>query len=190
MQAVIGKGCIACGKPLASSAWRVRGSDWKCNACRRSHRRAPTHSQRVVASSLQDRVRALVVADGAGCWIWQGRIDRHGYGRTNFGGGGRLAHRISYRAFRGEIPAGLELDHLCRNTKCCNPAHLEPVTGAENRRRQKHVSGSSEHEMCRRGHPLSGSNVASNGKGKRTCRECRRVRQRVRWLAIKKNGSN
>jgi hypothetical protein len=47
------------------------------------------------------------------------------------------AHRIAYEAFRGPIAAGLEIDHLCRNPRCCNPVHLEPVTHRENVRRGK-----------------------------------------------------
>lgn len=70
------------------------------------------------------------------CWVWQGYVDRNGYGRaydatlppkrrTDW------AHRVSYRRHRGEIPAGMELDHTCQNTLCINPEHLEPVTKAE-----------------------------------------------------------
>jgi hypothetical protein len=45
------------------------------------------------------------------------------------------AHRFAYLEFVGPIPDGLVLDHLCRNKKCVNPDHLEPVTNAENLRR-------------------------------------------------------
>jgi hypothetical protein len=51
-------------------------------------------------------------------------------------GGARSAHRFYYEQHVGPIPEGLQLDHLCRNTRCVNPAHLEPVTGAENMRRR------------------------------------------------------
>jgi hypothetical protein len=73
------------------------------------------------------------------CWIWTGvKHKRHGYGRFYVGGrGGRYiqAHRWSYEASVAPIPAGLTIDHLCRVTRCVNPTHLEPVTGAENNRR-------------------------------------------------------
>jgi hypothetical protein len=57
------------------------------------------------------------------CWIWQHYRDPAGYGRL----GAKLAHRIAYEYHRGPIPEGLQLDHLCRVTSCCNPDHLEPV---------------------------------------------------------------
>jgi hypothetical protein len=47
----------------------------------------------------------------------------------------RPAHVVMYERHVGLVPDGLELDHLCRNTSCVNPSHLEPVTHAENMRR-------------------------------------------------------
>ncbi len=56
-----------------------------------------------------------------GCWNWTASLVR-GYGQFYFGGktGGR-AHRYSYTYYKGEIPEGLTLDHLCRNRRCVNP---------------------------------------------------------------------
>lgn len=73
------------------------------------------------------------------CWVWQGRVGLAGYGYVTTSEFGdkrpRIAHRVSYRLFVGPIPEGLVLDHLCRVRRCINPAHLEPVTTAENNRR-------------------------------------------------------
>ncbi len=75
-----------------------------------------------------------------GCWLWTAHVHpRTGYVQFRIGGRkGKmvLAHRWAYERFTGPIPAGLELDHLCRVRHCVNPAHLEPVTRSENRRRQ------------------------------------------------------
>lgn len=75
----------------------------------------------------------------ADCWEWQGSRDRGGYGSFNAlgvrGSPTVLAHRWAYEALVGPIPEGLVIDHLCENPPCCNPAHMEPVTVAENTRR-------------------------------------------------------
>lgn len=70
-----------------------------------------------------------------GCVEYTGCISTKGYGWLAKDGGRVLAHRAAYELLVGPIPDGLTLDHLCRNTKCCNPSHLEPVTNSENVRR-------------------------------------------------------
>ena len=74
-----------------------------------------------------------------GCWGWTAAKDpKTGYGNFSDKPTGRRmvnAHRMSWELYRGPIPAGLTIDHLCRNTSCVNPDHLEPVTQRENSRR-------------------------------------------------------
>jgi hypothetical protein len=72
-----------------------------------------------------------------GCWEWLLAKDRKGYGRENDRNApSDLAHINSYVRHKGAIPEGMELDHLCRNTGCINPDHLEPVSDAVNSRRR------------------------------------------------------
>ena len=82
------------------------------------------------------------IAVGAGCWLWTGAIASNGYGMVQIGtsrAGSQIAraHRVVYEVFKGEIPEGLVLDHLCRIKHCVRPDHLEPVTQAENLRRAR-----------------------------------------------------
>lgn len=93
-----------------------------------------------------------------------------------------------YEYYRGPIPDGLELDHLCRRRDCVNPAHLEPVTSSENKRRSPlvgrylrtaaHVPPAARENAakthCKHGHPLSGDNVYTppGDPLKRACRAC------------------
>jgi HNH endonuclease len=73
-----------------------------------------------------------------GCWEWRGAVSDTGYGCFEYERNRVMsAHRYSYLQLVGAIPSGLVLDHLCRNKRCVNPAHLEPVTQAENLRRAR-----------------------------------------------------
>ena len=70
------------------------------------------------------------------CWPWLATVNRKGYGQVSRDGAIRPAHRVAYELLVGPIPEEMTLDHLCRNTGCVNPTHLEPVSAAENTRRQ------------------------------------------------------
>src|SRR5690606_16429658 len=92
----------------------------------------------------------------SGCWLWLASRDKDGYGHFRSGSRSKLAHRVSYECLGGAIDGELEIDHLCRNTSCVNPAHLEPVTHLENVRRALH-SRLSAH--CANGHLYDESNT-------------------------------
>lgn len=65
------------------------------------------------------------------CWVWTGATNS-GYGVFNMGGYTRQAHRISYEWRFGDIPPGLEVDHVCHNRACVNPAHFRLADKSQN----------------------------------------------------------
>ena len=127
------------------------------------------------------------------CWPWLGVINRgYGYmtGRWPDGAPHAFrAHRIAYQALVGPIPDGLQLDHLCRNRSCCNPAHLEPVTGRTNVLRGDTVTARNAAKThCARGHVFD----AIDCDGARFCRVCHNVRKarEARDRRARKKGSH
>lgn len=117
--------------------------------------------------------------DLAECWPWLGRIGTNGYGIMSKDGRPMLVHRLMYELLTMEaIPPGLQIDHLCRNRECVNPAHLETVTARENQLRGESFSGVNARKThCPKGHPYSGENLYVSPKGYRTCIVCRTQRK-------------
>lgn len=114
--------------------------------------------------------RLLTMAAGAGLATVLG----NGYGVMSVSGRRQYVHRVSYELHIGPIPEGLVIDHLCRNTRCFRPDHLEPVCQATNFRRGIHANAVAHStDRCVRDlHDLVGGNVITSKTGRRRCREC------------------
>ncbi len=113
---------------------------------------------------LADRFWEKVDRDGPdGCWVWTGANNGAGYGQIRIDDRNRYAHRVAYELEVGPIPESLFIDHLCRNRGCVNPAHLEPVTNAENiLRGTAPTAVNARKKACPKGHPYR---VAPSGLG-------------------------
>lgn len=140
-----------------------------------------------VTKPVEPRLNAYSVRRENGCIDWTRAKGRFGYGVIRVSGKIREAYRVAYEFYRGPVPTGLVLDHLCRNPACINPDHLETVTQAENIRRGMlpnnliHKSG-----RCSHGHEMSGGNLHVSPKGVRVCRACSRAAS-IRYLERKRN---
>lgn len=133
---------------------------------------------------MQQNIRVESTGFVSPCWVWVGGRNGLGYGELYVPGQKHRprTHRLAYNLAVGEIPEGLEIDHLCRVRACCNPEHLEAVTHAVNMARRMPYGRT----HCFKGHPLTPDNVyvGANGRQCRTCRReaSRRRKQRIRAL--------
>lgn len=130
-------------------------------------------AQRTRAVPLIERMWRHIERQPDGCWQWTGAVRSNGYGIVSITRSSVAStHRTMYELIVEPIPDGLQLDHLCRNRACCNPAHLEPVTPLVNVRRGR---GNVIKTHCPQGHPYEGENLYEYG-GRRYCRACKRER--------------
>lgn len=117
------------------------------------------------------------------CWVWNGAVSKNGYGNfiTAYNRGRTsLPHRLSLEFAGVEINEGMVVDHTCRNRRCVNPSHLEPVSQKENVLRERAANGESRvfrnqnsgKEFCVHGH--SDWRIEPN---RRTCMTCKRNRR-------------
>lgn len=113
------------------------------------------------------------------CWLWEGQIRDDGYGILR----GRSVHRFAYQLLRGDIPEGLEIDHICSVRNCVRPDHMQCVDHSTNvqlsHARGKHVShydrlGSMHRNktICKNGHPYDSANTRIDEAGRRRCKIC------------------
>lgn len=126
---------------------------------------------------IMDRLKEKFEVTENGCWNWiASKHPRGGYGMIYYEGRCQRAHRVAYQVMVGPVPEGLELDHLCHNPSCINPAHLEPVTHQENMMRG-HLSNRLK-THCKFGHPFDEQNTIPINNGRRMCRTCNNERKR------------
>ncbi len=131
------------------------------------------------SDSIAIRILSRVAVELNGCWRWLGYTMPNGYATMRAQGTQRLVHRMSYQAFVGHIPAGLTIDHLCRNRACVNPEHLEVCSSRENTFRGDSPSAiNARKTCCPKGHEYD----YTDSRGRRGCRRCKRekVRQQHR----------
>ena len=138
----------------------------------------------------EERFWEKVDAEGD-CWECLAYRDRDGYGRFRpTKGTFAKSHRYAWESLVGPIPAGLELDHRCRNRGCCNPDHLEVVTHRENCHRgstrlsPKMIWRKMRAQThCQRSHEFTPENTGRKPTGRRFCRICRSTAARNRYHA-------
>jgi DNA-directed RNA polymerase subunit RPC12/RpoP len=141
------------------------------------------HSQRGEALLLE-RLPQRPVND---CWPWAGTISKGGYGIVTTTEGQYRAHRLAYETWVGPIPDGETIDHECHSRnpctlgdacphrRCCNPAHLRPLSNVENVMvGLSPAAQNARRETCVNGHEFDATRITPAGNVGRKCMTCQR----------------
>lgn len=189
-----------CDKPASSRGWCV------AHYTRWHRHGDPLATSRIVGDdearfwAKVDRTGPLVEPrpDLGACWLWTGTRTQDGYGQFGHNPSATSkrvlvgAHRYVYEQFVGPIPDGFQVDHICHNIAaeaglchggdscvhraCCNPAHLEAVSGKTNALRSLGVTAVNARKThCARGHEFTPENTHITQAGGRVCQTCRRA---------------
>lgn len=167
-------GCFICGTDIICKTSREAATKRFCSKkCRFAFSKTLWRKRFFQRINIED-----------GCWIWKGVITPRGYASFYYqiNGVNKIisCHRAAYMDFIGSIPAGLTLDHLCRNKSCVNPSHLEPVTMRENILRSESPPARNHRKVfCQKQHEFSPQNTYVRDDGQRECRICKRAIQTV-----------
>lgn len=139
---------------------------------------------RTVAERFWEKVDATGI-----CWEWTGSRSTKGYGQFNVGGGHRArAHRFVFELLGlPVVPDELTVDHVCRNTRCVNPDHLEIVPGGVNTLRGGAMSARyARRSHCINGHEYTDTNTRFWGSGReRYCLACQAERREQRRARLR-----
>ena len=112
-----------------------------------------------------------------GCWLWKARVNKVGYSTFKVNGKEVYGHRWAYEHYKGKIPDGFQIDHLCREKRCVNPDHLEAVTQRENLMRGQGICAQNARKIeCMRGHNEWGVKIVK-GVETRKCLACARKKK-------------
>lgn len=175
-----------CNRERLSRGWcKVHYERWRRHGD--IHATRPARPKTPPIELIMRRVSMMPGPLSTDCWITTYALS-NGYVHLGIkSASGRLslpAHRVTYEHFRGPIPEGLVLDHLCRVTACVNPGHLEAVTVRENSVRGVHPNIVAYWtNTCVRGHTLLDAAIKKNGT--RNCRACHAEQQRAYRAARK-----
>lgn len=134
---------------------------------------------------LIDRILRRIKKLPDGCWEWTGSLS-YGYGILTYKRKRMRVHICTFNHFVGPVPVRSELDHLCKNKRCCNPDHLEPVSHRVNILRSDHPNVVLMHRgVCKRGHAIAGDNALPTSDGRIRCKKCRQRIERESILRRK-----
>ncbi len=145
------------------------------------------HTKDLIRIFSKIEVHPDVSFNGTPCWIWVAAFNGGGYGHVSLNSVLIDVHRIMFAWLVHPLPKGKEngtLDHLCRRRACSNPLHLEFVSDAENLLRGISPPAlNARKTQCKRGHPLTGSNLCvRRATGYRQCVICRNMVRRKGYV--------